>query len=324
MVFRNKKLIAFLLFLLVLIFSGCDGANLSSGSSNSDEKIHVGTEGLVMNFVENAPPNEIYVDTNDGTPFEATLEIRNKGAFPEDSGLEGRLYIGGFDKTVIQDGRWIEGTTDGTLPSNLNGKGLGFPEGGYTIMSYLADSINFPFESDNYEPTVQVTACYEYQTSASPLICIDKSPTSTSVATKACKVSDLSLSGGQGGPVAVTNIEQSGNSQKAIFKIYVQNSGNGRVISRDKVMNECLDLKFNDVDEVAAQVSIQGLGNGDCTPTGSNEQPIRLVNGKGIIVCSFDLNGAQDDAYTTPLQIRLLYGYSTTISKKVNIINLNN
>jgi hypothetical protein len=311
-----EKRNAFLLFGLlvsILFITSCGSTSTSSG-----EYSRTGTQGIEINFMNNAPPNEIYVDSGGGNEFEASIELKNKGAYPAEGGsLEGKLYIGGFDQSVIS-GSWDGGDN---IPSGLMGKNPLFPEGGYEIKSYRDSDVNFPFASENYEPTIQVTACYNYETKATPLICIDPSPTSTSIKNKVCTVKDTSLSGGQGGPVGVTKIEQTGNSKKTIFKIYVSNLGNGKIISLKKY-STCLDLKYDEVDRVEVSAEISSLGRGDCTPEGTANSPLRLQDGEGFIVCTF--NNPTGEAYTTPLEITLKYGYSSSISKKINIIKMEN
>ncbi|MFP4111663.1 MAG: hypothetical protein ACLFPQ_03280 [Candidatus Woesearchaeota archaeon] len=309
-------LINVIFMISVLIFAaGCQ--NTTNNGSIGDFTPQ-GTKGLTMTFVENAPPDDIYVEsgaTND--VFETTIELKNQGSYPKEEGFEGKLYIGGFDETVITSGGW-DGGED--IPTTLNGKSQFFPEGGYEIKSYFAD-INYGFDSNSYRPTILVTACYNYQTRASPLVCIDPTPTSTTVKNKICTMSDVSMSGGQGGPVSVTSLEQSGNSQKTIFKIHIQNQGGGQVIPWD-AYDRCQELTRRDIDTVQVQVSASSLGNGQCTPAGTSDQPVRLQNGRGVIVCTFDNPLGRNDAYTTPLDITLSYGYSESIMKQVNIIKI--
>lgn len=311
----NKEyLFIFSLFFLVLLIFGCS----QSQSTGLGESVQVGTEGIVMNFVNNAPPSEIFYDPTGGNEFEATVELKNKGTFPrEGTPLVGQLFITGFDTSVI-NGAWEGGDS---LPSTLTGKSLVFPEGGYDIKTYLDSDLSYPFDSDTYPTPVQVTACYQYETMATPLVCVDPNPTSTTIRKKVCNVHDLTLSGGQGGPVGITSIEQFSGSRKSTFKITIENLGNGRVIAYDRYA-DCLDLEFRDVDRVEVTTQLTGQ-NGDCNPEGTASNPVRLINGKGLIVCNFD-NPTSGDAFSTPLQVNMKYGYSNSISKQINIIKMEN
>ncbi len=312
-----EKINVFSLFVVIISFlfiTGCSAMN----SSSSTTYTRTGTDGIVMSFMQNAPPSEIYVDSSGDNEFEASIELKNKGAYPKEGGtLAGKIYIGGFDLSVIS-GSWDAGDS---LPDDLLGKNSLFPEGGYSIKSYMDNDVNFPFESENYEPTIQVTACYNYETRATPLICVDPNPTSTTIKNKVCTIKDTTLSGGQGAPVGITKIEQSGNSKKTIFKIQIANLGTGTVIDVNKY-SSCMDLKYDQINKVEVTAEISSLGRGDCTPEGTPDSPVRLQDGKGFIVCTFD--NPTGEAYTTPLEIILSYGYSSSISTKLNIIKMEN
>jgi hypothetical protein len=302
-----------ILVLLVMFLSGCNNGSESDGNGAT---IQSGTKGIEMNFVSNAPPAQVYVDEGGSAKFEAILELRNKGAYPKegDKSLSGQLYLTGFDPTVIT-GNWVDGGPE--LPVDLNGKSFSFPDGGYNVKTFEGD-VNYNYEAESYEPMLMVTACYNYVTKASPLVCIDPTPYSPVSKKKVCTIKNSALSGGQGGPMGVTSIEQAGTSAKTVFKIYISNLGDGRVLYMDSVGN-CMNPDFNDVDKVNFEVKISSLGNGDCTP----ETEVKLQNGKGLIVCSFD-NPTGSDAYSTPMDITLKYGYSSTISKKISILKLKN
>jgi hypothetical protein len=314
----SKKLFLFLSILLVIFITGCDGLSSSSSSTTSYQRS--GFEGIVMNFMENAPSDTIIIDSSaNDNAFETIIELKNLGSYPKEGDLVGKIFIGGFDKTVI-DGKW-EG--NGTLPTELHGKSELFPSGSLSYKSYYDNNIEFNFkEADNYEPTIQVTACYKYKTYANPMVCVDPNPTSTKIKNKVCSIEDITLSGGQGAPVSVTKVEQVASSKETIFKIYIKNSGTGTVIKKDKY-EQCMNLNYDESDRVEIDVKLSNLEKKKCTPAGTSDSPIRLVNGEGLVVCIFK-NPTSGEAYSSPLEITLNYGYLDSISKKVNIVNYGN
>jgi len=80
-VIKLKKRLVFILFIaLLILISGCKG---KKSTEKSLEEIRTGTEGIVMNFLPNAPPDKIYAEQTDKNEFEVVLELRNKGAFPQ-------------------------------------------------------------------------------------------------------------------------------------------------------------------------------------------------------------------------------------------------
>src|SRR3989344_2633267 len=104
---KLKKRLVFVLFIaLLLLISGCKG---KKSTEKSLEEIRTGTEGIIMNFLTNAPPATIHVEQGAderSNTFEVVLEVRNKGAFPqpEDRGVTappGRIYLSGYDPNII-------------------------------------------------------------------------------------------------------------------------------------------------------------------------------------------------------------------------------
>lgn len=316
--YNNKsKILGISTFIFIIILS----LFLSSCGSSSNG---VAGDNLEISFLSEVPPSKIYVEegTND-IPFEVIVQISNKGGYPGNDleSLNGRLYLTGYDKAIIS-GAWDGGSGF----TKVIGASDSYPTGGMIQKSYLASNINFPFKVNEYPMTLMLNACYHYETFASGIACIDANPTSASQNQKVCQMGGISLDT-QRGPVKVTNIAQTGNSKETIFTIDISNSGNGEVLrqytSNSGVVSDdkCLELTFGDKDVIAIDAEIVGLGAGRCSPKGTFDEPVRLFNGKGTVVCRFSLDSAVDYAYTTPLQINLRYGYLQTISKDIVLVN---
>jgi len=312
----EKKLIILASLVIVLLISSC---GKGPRTQNIEEEYRTGTQGLVMNFVKNAPPNEVY----DGDDINIMVELRNKGAYPTTRDFEGKLEITGFDEAALYNGRW-----DGSnlIPPTLEGRSQDNPEGGYEMKTYRAIA-RVPFGNEIYEPTIIVHACYRYQTIASPTVCIDPDPYSIVQEEKPCRIHDVSLGGGQGAPVAVTRVEERVSKDKVHFKIYIKNVGGGTVLDdiaySYSYYSRCpLDLDYEDLNKVIADVSLSYSNPIECSPQGTVNDPIRLnENGEGFIRCSFPKPNSAS-AFETPLQIKLYYAYADSISKKIKIINL--
>lgn len=308
-----KKIIIIVLMISVLLFSmGCSGGKI--GTKNVEEDYHTGTRGMEMYFVKNAPPYKIYDRDN----LEVTVELKNLGAYPNTDSFVGKLEISGFDKAAIS-GSWDGGNT---IPPTLQGKTQYNPEGGYTTMTYRdSDGVDVPFDYDSYKTDIIVTSCYKYTTVASPTVCIDPEPYKLVQEKKVCQISDQGL-GSQGAPVAVDRIEQEVSSDKIYFRIFIRNSGKGTVILPDKY-NECpFELDHQDIDMVIVSAKISHDSSPVCNPQGTVSDPVRLVNGRGVIFCSFNKPVAVQSAYLAPLQIETSYVYSESISQRIEIVNL--
>jgi hypothetical protein len=298
--------------MVILFLAACTQSNVKE--QNAEDNFHVGTQGISLNFVQNAPPSKIY----EGDNLDVSVELWNKGAYPDSNILEGKLAISGFDPSAI-NGQW-----DGAdvMPSDLVGKSAYNPSGGYGIMTYEASNINVPFDANPYTVTLIVHACYKYATIASPLVCIDSDPYSVVSEEKVCHIGDQSLSSGQGAPVSVTKIEEEVGSDTIYFRIYIRNAGGGTIIGANAYDSCPFDLNLEDLNTIVVNVDTSFDTRPRCTPAGTSTDPVRLINGQGYIFCSMSKPNT-NSAYQTPLNIRLDYVYSNSISKKVEIISLN-
>ncbi len=302
-----KRGLVTLFIIFLLIFSaGCQlqkggVAQKTSQKEKEAETIYKGIKSLTMGFIKNNPPKIIYATT----PLSILVELKNEGA---SSIANGRLYISGIDPKIVRLDKQFQ-------TFNVEGKSKYNPSGGINVVEFRSSAIYLPGGTDAYKPTILASACYEYQTQASPLICIDPNPYSV-LEKEACEVRDVSLTGGQGAPVAVTNIKEEAIPGKVNFIISVSNQGGGIVIDKSGYgMQNCPNnLRYEDLDTVYYKVTLSGV-TGDCSP----KNKIKLTNGKGTIFCSFPLSGGDMPAYQTVLNIDLYYGYLSQISQQIEI-----
>ncbi len=315
---KKRRVIShiFLVFLVSvsLILAGCQTKGTQKATTQT--QFHVGTQGIVMNFVPNAPPNRIY--HTDPSPLDVRIEIRNKGAYTVQPG-DVFFVLEGFDPNILLFMDFPQQNPRQELP----GKSALNPEGGFDVVTWKHPAtINLPAVSDTYKPTLQINVCYRYKTEASPTICIDPDPYATVPTNKICVVSDQTLSGGQGAPVAVTKVEETvlgaGDKyapKKAQFKITVSNAGGGRVVRSD-ALQKCISkkLEYDEFNKVEIEAYI-GNTRLDCNPN----TIALLTNNQGFTFCTY-AGITSESAYTTPLQVILSYGYSQTIQKPVEIV----
>ena len=311
----NKRLILVLICVILLVITGCQ---TGVQTKNTADNIRSGTQGIVMNFMPNAPPDKVY----QGDDVSFIVELKNKGAYPEESGaFEGKLEITGFDQSAIQ-GSWDGGNM---ISPNLEGKTQTNIEGGYEVKTFNA-RVSVPFNGNSYSPKVIVHSCYRYQTIAEPKVCIDPNPYEVVSEKKVCLIKDITMSG-QGAPVSVTKIEEDISSENVIFKIYIKNVGGGRVVSSSAFGSysgsRCpLDLNINDLDKVWVRAELSYDGSPECTPLGTESDPVRLnTAGEGVIRCKFS-KPTSEFAFETPLYVQLDYAYSSSIEKTIKIINI--
>ncbi len=338
------------LALSLLLLSGCTNNNrgmnnlkLGGLGRNPDKYVdvrtnfHTGTKGVTVKFVKDNPPLILY-DTGNTDPSKPEipllLQVRNEGAYTPDAIY---IYLTGFDPNIIG------------LPtrfpriSSLQGRSLFNTEGGIAMLG-LSDGTEFgtgvdrgqidlPPELDEFNPTIQALFCYDYETDASPTICVDPHPY-TVTEQKACRVEDVKdfRVGGQGGPVAVTSVRPRMVPGKVIVEIGIRNSGHGKVVSIDSIGGNCpFGLGFSDMNIMGYEVTFNGKivdsNSNTGRTTGSVEygcQPslLRLRNNAATLHCIFPINSMQNSAYQTVLNIKLKYGYLDYTEKQLRIKNI--
>jgi len=307
----NKRCIVTIILLLIVISVGCKRGPSPDAEQGGAKEIYKGTKGLEMRFVKDMPQSKLY-DTSDLTIL---LELENKGT-SDLSGSNCRLYLSGFDDKII---RGLDKTK--ICSPFLEGKSSLNPEGGYSTQQFSTDLIDLPDYLDSLNQKLLITACYEYQTKASPTICVDPNLYEIGPIERGCTVKDVTLSGGQGAPVAISGVDvEMIGKNKVAFDIKVSNLGRGTVLSPGtSVFTDCpYSVDPKDYNIVKYDVDMSGGSVIRCTPEIEGAQKTRLVNNNGIIHCAFEISS--DTAYTTPLRITLDYNYMDSISKNIEII----
>lgn len=307
-----KKSVCFLAVLLLLLF-GCQNSPTTKEAQFFTSI--TGSQGIKVSFLENLPPLRLF----DNEEFNAVIQVENQGAGAI-GGPGDKIYISGFDPSKITGI-----STFGAQIPPLRGKDPRVPtQVDLTTVSFkgrialLKDigMVQLPVK-------LLLTACYSYETIASPQVCIDPNPFAPTMKQKVCSVQSVSA-GTQGAPISVSSIDVLPSPGNTKFKIYVNNIGGGRVFRYGlSALTKCSPysgdwLNFNDLDYVEVQdVILSGVSiKSSCKPLDGNH--LRLVNGQGVFWCEFDrIRGTS--AYQTPLIVKLRYGYETTLLKNMDI-----
>src|SRR3989339_1125228 len=117
--------------LLILAFSAMTlfGCDQGTSGTTSNKNYYTGIKGVEMSFMPGLPPNTMY----EGDKFEAVIEMRNLGTYPEEGAPEGKLYISGFDDQAIK-GYW---ENLDIFPDSFQGISPINPTGGYATKVYV-------------------------------------------------------------------------------------------------------------------------------------------------------------------------------------------
>jgi len=308
-----------MLILTLILLAGCAGFGPGSQSTGREDfypEYRTGSQGLYMNFVPNLPPTRLF----DNEEFQAVINLENRGVYPL-GGPGDRIYLSGFDPSIIS-GTLVGGEAIPTLEP----RSQFVPQGGFDRVSFEGTIASLGGKNiDRYPARVLATACYGYKTVASGAACIDPQPFAATTKEKVCYPRPVSLGGGQGAPVAVTNIEVEPSPGRTRFKIHVANVGGGDVFRYGAgYLQKCSpfteQLAFDEIDYVQLEdVSIGGFSiTPTCRPLDDNH--IRLTNGRGNVFCEFATRG--QDAYTSPITVTLGYGYRDNIYTDFEILPL--
>lgn len=299
---REQKIVSMLLliftFFLLFLISACS----DTGGSGQYEQIYSGEEGIVLTFLPDSPKN---VYTQDES-INLQLEVSNNGRYDY---AEGAVFLDGFDKQSV-----FFSSLKKQLPP-LAGKSLNNPKGDVAFLQFEESQGVKVSYGDSYKTVLQATSCYHYQTYATSNACIIPDINDISKAKNTCLPETKKLQS-QAAPVAVTQVEERITRDLVQFIITIENIGDGRIISFDKLHKCPYELEPKDADIVYVTASIDTLGEAEC----SNDNTVQLFNKKGVIICKY-ITRPEISSYETPLKITLDYGYSSVIKKNIQIIN---
>jgi len=321
---KKKNLVLIILFLSLLVISACSGANFGNigrgrqgvDSIASNPNYRTGSEGLTVQFAPGSADRAFERD-NDVT---FVLEVRNRGAFPQQDdfqNLNPKLWIYGYDPLIL----FIDPDEFSLDEETLEGKNPFNSEGGFETVILRASISDLPSGTPVYRPTIIAAVTYEYETVASGEVCVDPFPFSTTIRDKICNVAqfrNVNIGSSQGAPVAISRVEEEVTSNALLFRIFIKNVGNGLIIPINDVnRHPRLGYEYNSLNEVrVAEISVGNLRVDSCRPY--QGERIKLINNEGVMFCKFSTSGI-DDIYTTPINIRLEYGYVTSVQKQIQI-----
>ena len=329
---NNKKAVVIIGILLVLVVaSGCEGGKIFGKKQDkrpiTDADIRKGTDGLDMEFLKNAPPENVFEGSQDDggkvitSDFPISLRLKNEGA----SNIEEGILIFASEKAYVN----VSLESKERQEFIIKGKSIYSPVGDEEFVTLTAGAKRISAQSETHPSTIFATACYPYNTILGTSVCIDTDIIGEVRGKKVCDIKDLTFSEGQGAPVAVTKIETrmlpdvDVNKVKPHFIIFIENKGNGEVVNSDKLGAACSSsgLEYTDFNTLTISAS---LPQGDLKCSEKTDEAVstevRLREKEAMVRCTLEdgINIGRD-AYTAPLKIELNYGYTFTISKDIII-----
>ncbi|MFH2020810.1 MAG: hypothetical protein ABIJ34_05315 [archaeon] len=284
------------LLILILFLSSC-----ATDNSSSKTNWRTGTQGIVMSYMSDNPPSEIVSKSK----VNVMVKYSNKGA----TSTSPTFYLTGYDSSILA----FSGPSKSV--GNIYGKDQYNPEGSQEGFVEWNTGINMASleQVDSFKQSLSVTACYSYQTYATPSICIDPNKYEY-IGPSRCDYDIKDLGDSQGAPIAITQVKQKSAGDDIYLELHFANKGSGTPF----VSGDCMKLGYDEVNIIKlSEVSISGK-KFDCTPT-----DIRLISNSGFAVCSQTLAN-KDSSYDAIISIKLDYKYRESLPKKeITIVNVN-
>lgn len=299
------------LAIILLLLVACQYVQIPTKRIQAPPEIYKGTSGLEVSF-NPASTADILMCKQ----AEVIVGLKNTGAYKITDGK----YV-----WIIED-QFLNAIDPRQKTFSLDGKSEFNNVGGFDQKSFKMKNTGLPTQLESYPSPVIFQACYNYQTLASAPVCIDPDIQNL-VKQKPCRAQPVTLSGGQGAPLAVTKVETlmvpEGNKVRPMFRIYVQNLGTGQVIAEEDVNAACSFSKERAKSEFISwakpYVELQERAL-KCAP-----EPVRIETGKETrFVCDREdlLYGLAEGTFSTVLSIELKYGYINTALFPLTITRL--
>lgn len=337
-----KKTIILALIFVFIVVSGLSCSlpfGKSPGKLDSMADYRKGTAGLEVSF------DKMIKEVPEDNPFQIPVKLKNMGASDIKSAF---VLIEVGDSAVVEESSGFTIRDEkGALSEkkNFNKRSPTNPSGEeeYLFLNAKAESAGI---EDSVSSEIRATACFDYTTHAQASVCIDPGQYEAGrIGAKACEVKPISLSGGQGGPLAVTKIEYSmlhkdKDSIIPYFEITIQNQGKGDVFKPAPkeagsegdfsiIESGCLGALGERRNRAYVSASLFGEPQKlycDIQPS-EGQSPVKFKeayfkDGETIVTCTGEPILKKATAYLTPLDIYIDYGYVTTTKTTVKIKNI--
>ncbi len=279
-----------IILLTLILLCSCQNIQTEQGGQLPD--VQTGTQALEIYF--ETPSTNIYMCQQ----ANLITTIRNLGTYDVQ-----KAYV-----NMIVEHQILQPLTQTSKEFEIKGKSPYFPQGA-TIKDLTSfKSLTLPKQINSYASQMILQACYPYKTKADFQACIDPDILNTQLS-KVCTPQPLTFAGGQGAPVAITQIDQlmmpEYDKVKPVFIIHLQNLGMGDVIQEEGIQNVCTGTGQAITPKPLVKVKAK-LGTKDLKCT----EQIELTSQDPTINCeSKEKYERGQSAFNSVLTIELSYGY---------------
>ena len=295
-----KKIV---LMVLLLVLTACGGQKQNAASPFLE-----GTTGVRVNFIQDAPPAEVY--DRGQFPFEVALQLENVG---ETDVAKDKIQV---TLKGVDPAEFGKTSSSFVLRPNEDLKGAKKDASGVRVDGTLAEvsvaDLNYAgtITGASVERLLVANICYEYASKAVADLCVLSNVLKDNSAV--CKINEAKQVFSTGAPIRVTSFtERSSGTDKVEFDFTIENQGAVKGIYKEN--SGCAEVRSN---ENIVRVAVSGINGIQCTGL-SEGGYVTLLNNKKTIKCILSTAGATD--YEKTINIDLAYAISDDISTTLRI-----
>lgn len=301
-----KKFFFAVLLSLAVLIAGC--AEEDDVIKPKEKAFIGGKQGLVMEFLPGAPPEEVFDSNN---PFSIDIKLENKGEWDVDMN-DATIRITGIDPTDfgLVTGNLTKHPDENLTAAQRDPQGnviqgaitnIEFP--GLEYVDTVAGFVQFNIKAEN---------CFEYGTKAQSQLCMKEDLLGKTGEKGVCNPNEEKIVDNSGAPVHVTTLTESVSGRDKIsFVFNIKHVGDGRVYRK---ATSC-STDFNDRSKVFVTVNDPQIGVLTCSGLegGSTTGFATLFDDERSIRCTVNVNEASLGDYEKVLNIEVEYGYKESI-----------
>lgn len=300
-------LIIFFVFAVGILTAGCNGG----GPTSSETPFIGGTTGLLMSFMEDAPPIEIY-DGGEFT-FPVVIKLKNEGEW-DIAASDVQIKISGVDpgEFSLQPGDLVNhpeedlvGTVKDAEGNVIDGTMVYVEFYGFNYADKLSGNIQLPLRAD---------VCYTYGTKVDSKLCIKEDLYDTNE-NSLCVVVEEKQAYSSSAPLQVISLKESVRGESKIgFTFTIEHKGNGGIFEKGSVC-DTTGITYENKVWVEVDTGIQGLKcNGLQSGTDSSGY-ITMYSGTRAVTCTQPIDAVTD--YEKVIHITLEYDYKEDINTQL-------
>jgi hypothetical protein len=265
------------MLLLVAVVSALFLAGCSGNSSSSTANPYVGgTSGLLVSFIENAPPSMV-TDSASPFPFNVIVRLQNVGETDIVAG-KATVSIAGLNPADFGSNPAVSAsTTEAITGAKKDFAGNSIP-GVETQITLPSDATQYQFNrvlTGGMEIPLMASVCYLYQTRASGTYCIKKDIVSN--VPGVCEPNGAQSLYSSGAPIQITSLMESTAGQNTVMLTFtIAHRANGYVFTDAPTgtpATACNEGRISDQNKVKVTIKTSGA-----TP-----QCFGLTNGYAIL-----------------------------------------